>query len=635
MNDPHEVLEKYWGFKDFRDNQESIIQSILNKQDTLSILPTGAGKSLCYQIPSLCLENCTLVISPLIALMQNQVQNLKDRNIFADLIYSGLSTRDIDRIMDNARSGQLKLLYLSPERLLQSGFIQRLQSIKINFVAIDEAHCVSQWGHDFRPSYLEIKKLRENIDTKFLALTATATTRIKDDIIQQLGLIEPRVIRQSAKRPQLSLSIRIEENKLDQMRNILTKFKNSGIIYSRNRRLCVEVAEELSRYGFKIKPYHAGMDYELRKKNQEEWMSNNLQFISCTTAFGMGIDKADVDLIVHMELPSSIEEYYQEVGRAGRGNQKAYGLCLYNERDKRRLIKMYNNAFPHLLEVQQVYKGICLYYDYAEGSIMQQSEDFELEEFCNKYHLNPEITVQSIKLLVQSGWISATQAFYSPSRVQILSQSADLEDYYKLDEKYKLVLVNMLRIYEGIFHVPVVIKENVIAFQSKLSVEQVTKILHFLHREEVIHFKAQSEKVQIQILNERVHSSLIKLDEEWIAQRKKILKEQIESVLNYLNTEKCRQIYILEHFGESEFVECGICDNCLRNKKSSINPEMRKVWRAEIISMCNNSDKISLRKIYQFFPSNKQHWVEVILQELIGENIVLRENDFIKRIDKK
>ncbi|MEO6191268.1 MAG: RecQ family ATP-dependent DNA helicase, partial [Saprospiraceae bacterium] len=520
---PREALKLYWGYDHFRVGQEKIIQNTLELTDTLAILPTGAGKSLCYQLPSLCMEGCTIVISPLIALMQDQVQNLKNRNIFADLIYSGLKSKEIDRIIDNARHGELKLLYVSPERFTQEGFMDRLLHIKINFIAIDEAHCISQWGFDFRPSYLQIHKIREKIKCSFLALTATANPRVCADIIQYLNLKNCSTVSLSSARPNLSLSVRYEENKLNQLINVLPKFKNSGLLYARNRRVTVEIADQLIKSGFSIDSYHAGMEFEQRKKKLDSWMNNKTQYISCTTAFGMGIDKPDVDIVIHIELPSSIEEYYQEVGRAGRNGQKAYALCLYNERDVRRLIRIFDNSFPSLEEVQNTYKCLCVELGYAEGSIMENSIDFDLELFCLKYKLSSERTINSFKLLMQSGWINIQSAFFIPSKVRILADADTLDTYYNLNSDYKDVIVSLLRIYEGIFKVAVNIQENVLAFQSKIEVTRVKKILNYLHNEEVLQYIPQRVKPQIQILNERANSKEIILDEKWIASRKKVL----------------------------------------------------------------------------------------------------------------
>lgn len=624
---PQEVLKQYWGFSEFRTPQLDIINSILSGKDTFAILPTGAGKSLCYQLPSLCMPHCTVVITPLIALMQNQVEGLRNKNIFSDLIHSGLKNYEVDRIIDNARSGEVKLLYVSPERFAQEKFIAQINSLQLNFIAIDEAHCVSQWGHDFRPSYLEIKNFRKYSKIPFLAVTATATEKVKNEIIHYLELSAYNLFSLSSARNNLSLSVRKEENKIDQLRNVLSKFKNSGLIYSRNRRVCAEYSDQLKTYGFRINSYHAGLLPDTRKKIQEEWMSNKLQFISCTTAFGMGIDKPDVDIIIHTELPISLEEYYQEAGRAGRGGQKSFALMLYNERDVKRLHKIFEVSFPGIEFVQYIYKCLSHHLEQAEGSVMEFSVDFDLEKFCSQYKLNRESCTSAIRLLVQAGWIYTNPAFHIHSKVQIKADQEALQSLYHNSSQSEKVIVCMLRLYEGILSVPVTIHENDIAFQCQLQINEVIKILNRLNQDEILQYIPQRDKPQIQICNQRINSSQIVLDEKWIQQRKEILKHQIESMLDFITTTDCRQKKILEYFGEKFAPNCNICDNCLQNKKSILPPEVKIAWTNEIFTLCNSKEGIFLRNIYQYFPSNKQHWVDQILQELIGEEKLTRKFD--------
>ncbi|NOT37141.1 MAG: RecQ family ATP-dependent DNA helicase [Saprospiraceae bacterium] len=626
---PQEILQRFWGFENFRSPQLEIISSILDKKDTIAILPTGAGKSLCYQVPALCLPNCTIVITPLIALMQNQVENLRKRNIFTDYIHSGLKNYELDRIIDNARASNLKILYVSPERFSQEKFLSQLQSLKIDFIAVDEAHCISQWGHDFRPSYLEIKNFRKNSSITFLAVTATATEEVKAEIIEYLELKNAQTFSLSSARSNLSLSVRKEENKIDQIRNVLFKFKNAGLIYSRNRRVTSEYADQLRTYGLKVEAYHAGMLPDSRSKVQKNWMENKVQYISCTTAFGMGIDKPDVDIVIHTELPVSLEEYYQEVGRAGRGGQKSYGLLLYNERDIKRLQKIFENSFPGIDYVQYIYKCLCHFLGVAESSIMESSVDFDIDKFCFQYKLNREICIAAIQLLAQSGWLISNSAFNIPSKVIITANEEALQNLYTRDPQSKNVIIAMLRQYEGILSVPTTISEKDIAFQCQLQEEQVVKILLKLHHEEIINYIPKREKPQILILNNRVRSNHITLDEKWIQQRKKILQHKIESMIQYVNTNECRQKFILQYFGEKSTHHCNICDNCLAAKKLKLPHTTKEKWTIEILELCYNNPGIYLRSLYQYFPSNKQHWVDEIIQELLGEEKLFRKFDKI------
>ncbi len=633
-NNPHDVLKKYWGFNTFREGQYEIVQSILSHRDTLAILPTGGGKSICYQVPAIMQEGCTLIISPLIALMQNQVDRLRKSMIHADLIHSNLKNREVDLIIDNVRNGNTKMLYVSPERATQDRFIKRLNSTKISFIAVDEAHCISQWGFDFRPCYLDLKKIRETIQCPILAVTATATLNIRKDIIDFLELRNENVFFQTSARKNLSLSVKKEENKIQQLAHILPKFTKSGLIYFRNRRLTVETVDILLRHNVLADAYHAGLDYPTRKKRFDSWMSNKIQYMCCTTAFGMGIDKSDVGLVVHMELPVSLEEYYQEVGRAGRDGSKAYGLLLYNDRDIRRLLQIFENAFPTLEEIQHVYKCICLFLDFAEGSRMERSLDFNFDLFCKRFKLSAERSSNAFKILVQSGWIYTNPGFHQRSRVYIKASQEELKSYYLLNKEYQLVCVSMLRNYEGILSNPVSIQETVIAFQTQIPIDRIKKILQYLHNESLLEYIPQTESPQLQILQERVHSKNIYLDQEWVEFRKQILKKQIESVLQFINTSQCRQEFVLKYFGEEKTSPCGICDNCLKLAKPHITPDIRDKWRMEIYQLFQLSDRISIRNLYQYFPSNKSHWVDTLLQELLGEKKLGRDGDDLYLIVK-
>ncbi|HRI34042.1 MAG TPA: RecQ family ATP-dependent DNA helicase, partial [Saprospiraceae bacterium] len=357
---PEEILKKYWGHNEFRHIQKDIIVSVLNKKDALALIPTGGGKSLCYQVPALMLDGFCLVISPLIALMQDQVMQLKDRNIQADLIYGGQHKRDMERIIDNAINGYLKLLYVSPERLQTAFFQDRLHRMKISFIAVDEAHCISQWGYDFRPSYLKIQEIRNNTSAPVLALTATATSKVQLDICDKLQLKKADIHKMSFKREQLSLVVKFEEHKLNQIQRIIIKTKGTGLIYVRNRKQTVEIAQVLNQQGIVSDFYHAGLDHNIRAKKLADWMHGKTPVMVCTNAFGMGIDKSNVRWVIHGDIPSSIEEYFQEVGRAGRDGLRAYGVLLYNQKDLLRLQSQFENMFPSLEEVQQLYKSLAI-----------------------------------------------------------------------------------------------------------------------------------------------------------------------------------------------------------------------------------------------------------------------------------
>ncbi|HMW39701.1 MAG: RecQ family ATP-dependent DNA helicase [Saprospiraceae bacterium] len=627
---PLEILQRYWGYNNFRTGQEEVIEQVLAHKDCLAILPTGTGKSICYQIPALCLEGCALVISPLIALMQDQVTQLKEKNIAAAFIHSGLRFRETEIILHEAANGRIKLLYVSPERFTQKYFIEKMRSLRISFIAVDEAHCISQWGYDFRPSYLALALVIKELDCSVLALTATAPPAVKEDIISKLALNNAVQLIYSAARPRLSLSVAISENKIDKLQHILSRIRSSGLIYVRNRRITAETAEMLSNNGFSCDHYHAGLPHAERRQKFEDWMSGKIQFICCTTAFGMGIDKADVDIIVHLDLPMSLEEYYQEAGRAGRAGQKCYAVLLYNTRDLRRIEKTFESMFPPTEEIRFVYKCLCIHLDLADGSMMEYSKDFDLNAFIQKFQLNPEKTGHSLRILMQQGLIYLNGGVLNPSRIQILADDETLETYYNTKPECKIVLHTMLRMYEGILQTDVVIQEKQIAETANMNMTKLNGVLQQLQWENVIFYKEQTEKPQILILGHRQHSQQIRLDEKWLSQRKLAVKNQLQALTGYLQYEGCRQQYILQYLGETDAPTCQICDHCLRQKSREFPHELKQKWLEEILTMLRSSDSVTINKVYQHFPENKSHWVDEILTDLSHAHQITRQHDFIR-----
>lgn len=627
---PLDILKQYWGYDNFRTGQEEVIAQVLAHKDCLAVLPTGTGKSICYQIPALCLDGCALVISPLIALMQDQVNQLKEKNIPASFIHSGLRFRETEIIIHEAAKGRIKLLYVSPERFTQKYFVEKIRTLRISFIAIDEAHCISQWGYDFRPSYLALASVIKEFACRVLALTATAPPAVKEDIISKLALKDAVQLIYSSARPLLSLSVAISENKIAKLQHILSRIQSSGIIYVRNRRITAETAEILSTNGLSCDYYHAGLPHAERRQKFEDWMSGKIQFICCTTAFGMGIDKADVDIIVHIDLPMSLEEYYQEAGRAGRAGQKCYAVLLYNTRDLRRIEKTFESMFPPAEEIRFVYKCLCNSLDLAEGSLMEYSKDFDLDIFIQKFQLNPERTGHCLRILMQQGLIYLNGGVLNPSRIQILADDETLETYYSTKPDCKTVLHTLLRMYEGILQTDVVIQEKQVAETANMNITNLNRVLHQLYRENAIFYKEQTEKPQILILGHRQHSQQIQLDEKWIAQRKQTVKNQLHALTGYLQYDGCRQQYILEYLGEADARACQICDNCLRQKSRKLPHELRHKWLEEIMTMLRSSDSISINKIYQHFPENKSHWVDEILTNLSHTDQITRHHDFIR-----
>lgn len=627
IQNPLDVLGKYWNFPAFQNLQKDIIDSILSGKDTLALLPTGGGKSICYQVPALCLPGVCIVISPLIALMQDQVAKLKSLGIEAACIHSGLHFKQIENIISNAKFGTLKILYLSPERLASKNFQGILEAVNISFIAIDEAHCIAQWGHDFRPSYLKIAALRSITDKPFLALTATATPYAKNEIIQHLKMVDVAVFEMSFKREQLSFVIKEDEQKRDTLLHLLRKQKESVIIYMRNRRMTVEISDLLRSHQFIVNYYHAGLSHSERLIRQEEWIENKSQIMVATNAFGMGIDKPDVRMVVHLDLPQGLEEYYQEAGRAGRDQQRAYAVLLYHHQDVSRLIKQWEDMFPSLPEIKNCYKYLSIYFDIATGSVMEESRDFDLLEFSQQFKLPIEKTLNALKILEQSSFIQMTDAVLIPSKIQILVSSQELNIYRDKDPFLEELLQTILRTYEGIFSTAIQIQESALARLCNVSFEKIIKALQYLHNEVVLQYQESKNKPQIQILHQRLHSNLIEIDEQWYLKRKAILKERMEKMLEFLKTKECRQVFITRYFGQDNQDDCGICDNCLTNNLGNIDGETKIIWREKIIQLLNSRQEILYRDLLKKFPFNKQSWAENVIQEMIAENEIIRNQE--------
>ena len=531
-------------------------------------MPTGGGKSLCFQVPALLKPGICIVVSPLIALMKDQVENLKDKGIKAIAIISGMGKREVDIALDNCIYGDIKFLYLSPERLLSDLVRERIRYMKVNLIAIDEAHCISQWGYDFRPPYLHLTELRElHPAIPVLALTATATERVAADIQIKLNFKNGQVFRKSFERLNLSYLVYNEENKFRKLISIARNVKGSGIIYVRNRRETQEVSRQLNLEGISSDFYHAGLDTPLRMKKQSAWKNSEIRIMVATNAFGMGIDKADVRFVIHLDLPESLEAYYQEAGRCGRDEKKAYAVLLYNNADKALITKRLDQHYPSIDEIKQIYHHLGNYYQLAYGAGEGLSLEFDLADFCNRFKLDPVRTIHAFKFLEHDEYIALSETVFLPSRVQVLLAHEDLYRFQVGQPAYDHFIKVLLRSYAGIFEQLVGIKESDLAKRVGISRTETVKILSKLHELQIITYIPQTDKPHLNFIEPRADSQHLYIDRKYHADRYQIHKSQVEAVLAYAENHKCRSQQLLNYFNETHAKVCGVCDVCIENKK--------------------------------------------------------------------
>ncbi len=634
IHDPLKVLQKYWGYSSFRPMQDRIVESILEGNDTMALLPTGGGKSICYQVPGLCMEGVCLVISPLIALMQDQVQRLKNLHIEAEAIHSGMSYREIENALSHAVHGKLKFLYLSPERLATSKMRSKLREISINLVAIDEAHCIAQWGHDFRPSYLHIADCREWTKAPFLALTATATKETRSEIATRLKLENPQWFEMSFRRPNLSIIVREEEHKNDLMLHLIHKIKGPALIYVRNRKSTKELSENLSQHGLPATFYHAGLNPEVRKERQLDWILNKVRVIVATNAFGMGIDKPDVRLVLHQDLPGGLEEYFQEIGRAGRDQQRSFAVLMHHKADIRRVLDEWENRFPEISEIKEIYRLLAIHLDIPKGMEMEESLDFDLSEFCTRFSLKKDRTLHALRILEQSGKLVMTEAVWRPSRVFIEADDRVLNNMRKHHPRLQMVIDFLLRAYEGILTVPVPIQEAQIARITGLDVQELIATLRLMDAEGVLKYLEAKSRPQIMFSTLRVAAKDLELDRVWYSKRKAIFKARLDAMVNFLSTRQCRQVFISGYFGQEESSECGVCDNCIEKRQKRPDADELQAWKNKICTMLADSKKaIPLRMILYQFPINRRKDIEGLIEEMIAKGQLIRNWDLIRLSD--
>ena len=608
-----DILKQYWGFNSFRPLQEDIIQSVLKGQDTMALLPTGGGKSLCFQIPALAKEGICIVVSPLIALMKDQVENLKAKGIKAVAIYAGMGKREIDILLDNCIYGKIKFLYLSPERLLSDIVKERISYMNVNLIAIDEAHCISQWGYDFRPPYLQITALRDiHPDVPVIALTATATRFVREDIVEKLALKSPQIFVQSFLRKNLSYVVFDLDDKYKKLIEIIKNVKGSGLVYVRNRRETAEVALFLKRNLIEADFYHAGIEKEERFKKQEDWKRNKIRVMVATNAFGMGIDKPDVRFVVHLDLPESLEAYYQEAGRAGRDEKRAYAVLLANKSDQIALKSKYTDSFPSIDEIKKTYHYLGTYFQLAYGAGEGLSFSFDLADFCKRFKLGVIKTMSALKFLEHDGYITLSENIFLASRVLFTAGNEDVYRFQIENSGYDPLIKTILRSYGGMFDHYANISESEIAKRLNTSSNNVVKMLNNLQEQGLLSYLQQSDQPQLQFVRARVDLMHLDTDVKYIELRKKIQQEQISAVLSYSETFVCRNIQLLAYFDEPNADKCGVCDVCLAEKRN------------EDLALLNDQVDFEIATLLQTTPTS--------LTDLVGQIKTGTDNDKLSRI---
>jgi len=621
MADVQGILKKYWGYDEFRPLQKEIIQSVLEGKDTLAILPTGGGKSICFQVSALAKEGICIVISPLIALMKDQVENLKKRGIPALLIHSGMKRIDVVQTLKNATHDYFKFLYVSPERLETALFNEYLPGLNVNLIAVDEGHCISQWGYDFRPSYLRIAELRKELpDVPVLALTASATPEVQQDIIQHLQFKASTVFQQSFERKNLSYSVFKVDSKLAKLVDIITKVQGTAIVYCKSRKRTNEIMNLLQMHGISASNYHAGLKQEERNQRQKDWIDNKVRVIVCTNAFGMGIDKPDVRLVVHVDVPDCLENYYQEAGRAGRDGKKSYAVLLYDERDIDELNALHSIRFPSLEQIRNVYNALANFLQIPAYTGEYKSFNFRFDEFIRNFKLNTNEALYALKALEGDGWLEFNEKNFTPSTLVFTTSKRELTDFEKHYPQHEALLTTLLRSYEGIFDFPAFISENLMARLLKKDETDIKQQLHTIASYGIISYTPQNEEPQIVFKKNRVPIQDLMINTTLYNRRKESFLKRVQTIISYTRQSNCRSRFISIYFGDKEAKECGICDNCLIKKATELSPEefekisliissqlsQKQLTASELIHQIKTIKKEKAWKVIEFLQAEKK-----------------------------
>lgn len=623
MTTPTEILKKYWGYAQFRPLQEDIIQSVSKGQDTLALMPTGGGKSICFQVPALMKEGLCLVVTPLIALMKDQVANLRNRNIPAAAIYAGMYYQDVEKLLEEARRGAYKFLYVSPERLQSRRFLEYCDGLPVSLLAIDEAHCISQWGYDFRPAYLEIAEIRNQFpDVPVLALTASATPKVQQDICEKLHMRKPAIFSKSFVRSNLSYTVIEESDKQPKLLHILQRVPGSAIVYCRNRKGTRELADMLEQHGISASYYHAGLTGEERTARQELWIQGRIRVMVCTNAFGMGIDKPDVRVVIHADAPESLEAYYQEAGRGGRDEQKAYGVLLYHSSELDRMKEMVKLQFPGLDQVRGIYQALVNYLQVPVGGGEGVYFDFDINDFVQKFELNITVAYSALRILEQEGILQLSESVFMPSMVEFIVNRQTLFAFDAAQPALSPLVQTLLRTYEGIFDTPVPVYERQLMRILRLKEPAVIQGLQQLHQRGIIRYKQRKSVPQLSFVEQRVSTQHLRIDTERVKTRMKAYQDRLDAMLDYVqNKKQCRTQVLVAYFGEKDAQPCGICDVCIAQKKKPV--DFKAISDLLLAELTNTPVEweVVLNKLQDV---NEAELLEVT-QFLINEEIIIRD----------
>ena len=620
MQEAVAILRKYWKHDKFRSLQNEIINSVLSGQDTFALMPTGGGKSVCFQIPAMMNEGICLVISPLVALMKDQVANLQKRDIKAIALTGGIQSEEMIDLLDNCQFGNYKFLYLSPERLQSDWILERIKNLPINLITIDEAHCVSQWGHDFRPAYLKISSLKTHFPKiPFLALTATATPKVKVDIINELGLHDPQTFEKSFARENIAYMVFDVEDKLFRIEQILKKNPQPSIIYVRNRKSCLDVSAQLQSLGFKATYYHGGLSSKEKDKNMQLWMNEEVQVIIATNAFGMGIDKANVKTVIHIQLPENLENYYQEAGRAGRNGEKAYAVLLTSPSDILQTESQFINILPDKKFLNQMYVKLCNYFQIAYGEGINEQFTFNLNHFCLKYGFPILKTYNAMQFLDRQGVITLSQEFSEKITMQFLIPSKEVIRYMSLNSNDEEIILAILRTYPGIYEMQTAFNLDLIAKKSHHAAAEIQAVLKKLKEKDIIEYHSKNNDATL-IFNEvREDERTISRVSKYLENQNELKKEQLKAVVDYINEKKvCKSKLILNYFGEKATIDCGICSYCITKKQRK--PDVISLSK-EIITLLQ-TENLNSREL-QDKTKNSPDDIIFVLQHLLENNAIL------------